>query len=245
MVPSQLLLSLSGIRSATLDDCAALIADLEVRRVPASLLVVPRNPGGNAVVGWIRERRQRGDAVLTHGYDHTADPLGAWGSTTVARLGRRAEFAALPAHEAGLRLHAATILLERLDLRTDVFAPPRWLASAGTLQALRQRGYRVCAEATAVRDLRANQVHRGRILGFGMLGLAPGERATPLWCRAMVLGAARTARRGGLVRIAVDATDLASTGRRAALLDTVDIALYHRAHPCTYAALTAHPALVA
>lgn len=240
-----LLVSLSGIRSETLDACAELAAELDVRRVPVSLLVVPRNPGGAAAVGWTRERRRRGDAVLMHGYDHTADPLGVWGSRTVARLGRRAEFADLPAHEAGLRLHAANILLERIDLRTDVFAPPRWLASVGTLQALRRRGYRVCAEATAVRDLHSNQVHRGRTLGFGMLGLAPGERATPLWCRAMVLGAARTARRGGLVRIAVDATDLASSGRRAALLDAVDAALYHRAHPSTYSALITHPALAA
>ncbi|MFN2494675.1 MAG: DUF2334 domain-containing protein [Pseudonocardiaceae bacterium] len=147
----QLLVSLSGIRDATLDDCATLIADLDARRVPASLLVVPRDPGGSAVVRWIRERRDRGDAVLMHGYNHTADPLGSWGSYTVARVGRRAEFATLPAHEAGLRLHAATILLERLDLRTDVFAPPRWLASPGTVQALRLRGYRVCADATAVR----------------------------------------------------------------------------------------------
>ncbi|HEU0128312.1 MAG TPA: DUF2334 domain-containing protein, partial [Pseudonocardiaceae bacterium] len=72
-----------------------------------------------------------------HGYDHTVDPLGAWGTNTVARLGRRAEFADLPAHEAGLRLHAANMLLERLELRTDAFAPPRWLASPGTVQALR------------------------------------------------------------------------------------------------------------
>jgi len=244
-VAAALLVSLSGIRSETLDACAELTAELDVRRVPASLLVMPRNPGGATAVSWIRQRRQRGDAVLAHGYDHTADPLGAWGSKTVARLGRRAEFADLPAHEAGLRLDAANILLERIDLRTDAFAPPRWLASAGTLQALRQRGYRLCAEATAVRDLHTHQVHRGRTLGFGMLGLAPGERATPLWCRAMVLGAARTARRGGLVRIAVDAADLASSGRRAALLAAVDIALYHRAHPCTYARLSHQQPLAA
>ncbi|MFN2496609.1 MAG: DUF2334 domain-containing protein, partial [Pseudonocardiaceae bacterium] len=123
---SQLLVSLSGICAATLDDCAALIADLDARRVPASLLVVPRDPGGSATVRWLCERRGRGDAVLMHGYDHTADPLGSWGSYTVARVGRRAEFATLPAHEAGLRLHAANILLERRGLRTDAFVPPRW-----------------------------------------------------------------------------------------------------------------------
>lgn len=245
VVSAQLLISLSGIRSATLDDCAALAADLDVRRVPASLLVVPRAPGGSVVVRWIRERRASGDAVLAHGYDHTADPLGAWGRNTVARLGRRAEFADLPAHEASLRLHAANILLERLDLRTDAFVPPRWLASPGTLQALRYRGYRICADVTTVHELRAKQVNRGRVLGFGLFGMAPGERAEPWRCRAMVLGAARMARRGGLVRIAVDAADLARSGRRSALLDAMDIALHHRARPGTYLTVTAAQQLAA
>jgi uncharacterized protein len=237
-VAAVLLVSLSGIRTGTLDACATLIADLDARRVPVSLLVVPRDPGGRAALRWLRQRRDRGDALLMHGYDHTADPLGPWGTYTVASLRRRAEFATLPAHEAGLRLHAASLLLERFDLRTDAFAPPRGLASPGTLQALRQRGYRVCAEAAAVRDLRSGQVHRGRELGFGMLGLAPGERTTPLWCRAIARGVARAVRQGALVRIAADARDLASSGRRAALLAAVDLALHHRAHPGTYRTLT-------
>jgi uncharacterized protein len=235
--------SLSGIRSATLDDCAELTAELDARGVPASLLLVPRRPGGSAALRWIRERGKQGDAVLLHGYDHTVDPIGCWGSHTVARLGRRAEFADLPAHEAGLRLKAAHIVLERLDLRADGFVPPRWLASAGTLRALRQHGYRICADATAVHDLASDRVYRGRLLGFGVRGLAPGERAEPWWCRAMVLGAARTARRGGLVRIAVDATDLTRSARRSTLLDVVDIALHHHARPRTYPAIIEQPAL--
>ncbi len=243
LLVSLLLVSLSGIRSATLDDCAALTAELDARGVPTSLLVVPRRPGGSAALHWIRERSERGDAVLLHGYDHTLDPIGCWGPHAVARLGRRAEFANLPAHEAGLRLKAAHILLERLDLRINGFVPPRWLASTGTLQALRQHGYRMCADATAVRDLASGRVHRGRVLGFGVLGLAPGERAEPWWCRAITLGAARTARRGGLVRIEVDAADLTRSTRRAALLDAVDIALHHHARPGTYPSVIERPAL--
>lgn len=240
---SELLVSLSGICSATLDDCVDLTAELDVRGVPTSLLVVPRRPGGSTTLNWIRERSNRGDAVLVHGYDHTLDPLGCWGSHTVARVGRRAEFANLPAHEAGLRLRAADILLECLELRTDAFVPPRWLASAGTLRALRHAGYRVCADATAVHDLASDRTHRGRLLGFGVLGLAPGQRAEPWWCRAFVLGTARIARRGGLVRIAVDGMDLTRSARRSALLDAIDMALQHRAHPSTYREVTVQPAL--
>ena len=61
----------------------------------------------------------------------------------------------------------------------------------------------------------------------------------------MVLGAARAARRGALVRLAVDATDLSRFGRRSALLDAVDIALHHGAQPGTYAARAAGLSLAA
>ncbi|MPZ67231.1 MAG: DUF2334 domain-containing protein [Pseudonocardiaceae bacterium] len=225
---ARLIVSLSGIRPSTLDAATTLGGELDARNVPLSLLVVPRTPGP---VEWLRHRRRAGDAVLLHGYDHTADPIGPWGSRTVVRIGRRAEFAALPAHEAGLRLLAGATLLERLGLATDAFAPPRWLASLGTLRALTIRGFAVCADATAVRDLRSGAVHWGRVMGFGNLG----EQAEPWWCRALVLGAARTARRGGMVRLAVDAADLARPGRRATLLDAVDLALHHGAQPQTYA----------
>ncbi|MDQ3886993.1 MAG: DUF2334 domain-containing protein, partial [Actinomycetota bacterium] len=149
---ARLLVSLSGIRLATLDSCQHLTAELDRRGVHTSLLVVPRAPGP---VDWVRYRRAGGDAVLLHGYDHTADPIGAWGRHAVTRIGRRAEFAALPCHEAGLRLLAGDKLLEQLELRTDAFAPPRWLASPGTLEALRCAGFAVCADATMVHDLRA------------------------------------------------------------------------------------------
>lgn len=232
-MPARLLVSLSGIRPATLDDCLRLTDELDARGIRISLLVVPRHPGP---VDWLRRRRADGDAVLLHGYDHTPDPLGAWGPHTVARIGRRAEFATLPAHEARLRLLAGDARLERIGLRTDAFAPPRWLASPGTLRALRRGGFAVCADAAAVRDLRAGVAYRGRVMGFGRMGT---QHAEPWWCRAMVLGAARAARRGGLVRLAVDAAELTRSGRRGALLDAVDIALHHGARPSTYAALPA------
>lgn len=235
---ARLIVSLSGIRPSTLDAAITLSGELGARSVPLSLLVAPRAPGP---VMWLRERRRAGDGVLQHGYDHTADPIGAWGSRTVARIGRRAEFAALPAHEAGLRILAGATLLERLGLPTDTFAAPRWLVSPGTLHALRRRGFALCADATAVRDLQSGLVHRSRVLGFGNLG----EQAEPWWCRALVLGAARVARRGGLVRLAVDAADLARPGRRAALLDAVDLALHHGARPLTYTDVTSRVPLAA
>lgn len=222
---ARLLVSLSGINAWTLERAAALSAELTARGVPLSLLVAPRISGADqpgTVRTWVHARARAGDAVLQHGYDHTPPPR-----PSAAR--RRAEFATLPAHEAGLRLTAAGAAMERLGLVTDAFVPPRWLASQGTLSALRNKGFRLCAELTGVRDLRTGIVHRGRVQGFGF-----GERTEPWWCFALVMGAARTARRGGLVRLAVDTTDLARSGPRQALLDAVDIALQHNAVGISY-----------
>lgn len=225
---ARLVVSLSGIGTRTLDRCAELSAQLSKRGVPLSLLFAPRVSGS---ADWVRERQAAGDALLLHGFDHAAEPRGR-----SVVLGRRAEFAALPAHEAGLRLAAALLELGRTGLVTDCFAPPRWLVSHGTLNALRRKGFALCADLGAVRDLRLGTVHRGRVQGFGH-----GELAEPWWCYVFVLGAARTARRGGLVRLAVDASDLARSGPRQAVLDAVDIALHHGAVAVTYPDLLKAP----
>jgi uncharacterized protein len=224
-VSARMLVSLSGINDHTLDRAAALSDELAGRGVPLSLLLAPRFGGADQprpVLSWIRGRRAAGDALLQHGYDHAIEPRAIAGR-------RRAEFAALPAHEAGLRLTAANAAMERLRLEADGFVPPRWLASPGTLVALRRTGFALCADLVSVRDLYTGTVHRGRVLGFGF-----GERTEPWWCFALVMGAARTARRGGLVRLAVDTADLARSGPRQALLDAVDIALHHGARAITY-----------
>ncbi len=224
---ARLLVSLSGIDARTLDRGADLGDRLAARGVPLSLLVAPRVAGADQrapVLGWVRARRAGGDALLQHGYDPAAGPR-----ERAIAIRRRAEFAALPAHEAGLRLAAAGTTMERLDLDPEGFVPPRWLASPGTLVALRRRGFALCADLIGVRDLRTGTVHRGRVQGFGS-----GERTEPWWCFALVMGAARTARRGGLVRLAVDTADLRRSGPRQALLDAVDIALHHGARAVTY-----------
>ncbi len=126
--------------------------------------------------------------------------------------------------------------MDRLGLATTGFAPPRWLASPGTLIALRRKGFKLCADLVGVRDLRIGRTVRARVQGFGF-----GDRTEPWWCFALVMGAARTARRGGLVRLAVDTADLTRSGPRKALLDAVDIALHHGARPITYPGLVTGP----
>ena len=209
---ARLVVSLSGVSTRTLGRCVELADELDRRGVPLTLLYAPGQDGTvPGVLDWVTARRLTGDAVLLRG-------------------GRG--FTASPAHEAGLRLTAALDLLDRIGLRVDGFAPPRWLATPGTLTALRHKGFRLCAELAGVRDLRAGTVHKGRVLGIGN-----SRFAEPWWCSWVVLGAARAARQGGLVRVAVDARDLSRPGPRQAVLDAVDIAMHHGATRTTYRGL--------
>lgn len=231
------MVSLSGINAWSLERSADLSTELASRGVPFSMLLAPKIAGADqpgVVLNWVREQQATGNALLQHGYDHPADP-----KTRTIR--RRAEFASLPAHEAKLRLTAAATAMERLNLTTDAFAPPRWVASPGTLLALRHKGFTTCADLIGIRDLRTNHVHKGRVQGIGF-----GERTEPWWCFALVMGASRAARKGHLIRLAVDTADLTRSGPRQALLDAVDIALHYGATPITYPALlTQRPARAA
>lgn len=224
---ARLVVSVSGINARTLDRCAELSGELARRRVPLTLLLAPRLAGQEpceSAVSWLRHRQDAGDTLLLHGFDHVELPRGH-----AVAVGRRAEFATLPAHEAGLRLTAAMALLDWLGLTADGFAPPSWLASRGTLDALRSKGFPLCAGLTAVHDLRTGRTHPGRVRG-----LRRGDRTEPWWCNDLVLSAARVARRGGLLRLALDAACLARSMPRQTLLDAVDAALHHGAAATTY-----------
>ena len=225
-VSTPLVVSLSGLELRSLDSCADFAAELDRRNVPLSLLISPsptdldsrdrRSP----VLGWVADRLVGRDTVSLHGFARVSPGLRS----------RLAPAARLPAHEAGLRLVAASAVLEQAGLRTHTFIPPRWLASPGTVLAAQRRGFAVCADAMGVRDLGTGSVLRSRIRLLG-----PGEVAEPWWCRALVLGAGRAARRGRAVRLAVDARTLAKPTVRHAILDAVDLALHHGANPVTYA----------
>lgn len=239
-----LVVSLSGLGTRTLERCAEFAAELDRRRVPLSLLVAPRSAGrfrpDPRMLAWVRARAEGRDAVGLHGFDHTTASAQAV-LTRLARSPRRpavalrgAEFAALPAHEAGLRLVAARAVMDELGLRTGTFVPPRWFASPETLTVLRRHGFEVCADALGVRDLRSGRVHRSRLHVLG-----PGRRAEPWWCRALVLGVERAARRQRPIRLAVHADDLERAGPRRAVLDAVDLALHHGARPTTYRSFSA------
>ena len=219
----KLIVSVSGICERTLDDVDAFCAQMDTRSVPVSLLVAPRLKGGYRLdrdpgtVEWLAGRRAGGDAILLNGYDEAATKK------------RRGEFAALPAHEANLRLMAADRVLEHLGLRTRLFAAPGWTVSPGTVNALPQNGFRLLADLHGITDLVRQTTVRARVLGIG-----EGFLAEPWWCRMLVLSAERVARRGGIVRVAVAARHLRKPGPLQAMLDAVDLALLHGCAPTVY-----------
>lgn len=219
----QLIVSVSGICDRTLDGIENFCAHLDRRAVPVSLLVAPRLKGryrleaDTPTVDWLVHRRTQGDAVVLHGFDAAATKK------------RRGEFAALPAHEANLRLMGADRVLEHVGLRTRLFAAPGWTASAGTEIALPRNGFRMIAGLQGMTDLVTGTLTRARVLGVGA-----GFLAEPWWCRTVVLATERIARRGGIVRLTVSAKQLQNAGPRQAMKDAIDLALMHECRPTTY-----------
>ena len=226
-------MSISGIRDRTVADVDEFCEQLDARAVPVSFLVAPRLPGGyrlsddEPTAVFLRSRREHGDAVVLHGYDAAATKK------------RRPEFATLPAHEANLRLMAADRVLEHIGLRTRLFAPPGWLASAGTLEVLPRNGFRLLASISGITDLVRQTTTRARVIGIGA-----GFLTEPWWCRTLVLSAERIARRGGIVRIAVSAKQLSESAPRQAIVDAMDLALMHGATPTVYQWRPDRPSLV-
>jgi predicted deacetylase len=218
-----LIVSVSGIRDRTTADVDAFCASLDSRLVPVSFLVAPRLAGGYRLTDdrtaseWLRARREHGDAIVLHGFDAAA---------TKKRL---PEFSTLQAHEANLRLKGADRALEHIGLRTRLFAPPGWIASAGTVDALPRNGFRLLATMNGITDLVRHATVRARVIGIGA-----GFLTEPWWCRTLVSSAERVARRGGVVRLAVSAKQLTRPGPRQAMIDAVDLALMHVATPTTY-----------
>lgn len=223
-----LVVSLSGLDCQLLEECASFAAELDRRSVPLSLLLSPRGTGqllpAPPVLSWVVQRLQHRDALILHGFARGEAP---W-QGLLPRLHRR-RLGEGGARGTALRLVAVTRRLAGVGLRTGAFVPSRWFASPGTITALRRHGFAVCADAVAIRELRTGRVHRARVHALGS-----GERAEPWWCRALVMGVGRAARRGKPVRIAAEAADLRKPGARQALLDAVDLALHHRALPATY-----------
>lgn len=219
---ASLVVSIAGINADTLDACHDLATELDRRSVPLSLLIASNSLTDRVAMDWVAERTTGSDALVLHGFDH--------GDNNVSTTRRLLTGGVLvPGHEASLKLISLRARLDALGLHPECFAPAHWVIAPGALGSLRRAGFRVCAELHGVRDLRQDTMRLGRVIGFGQ-----GEHGLSWRCLAVVMSASRTARKGSLVRLAVDGSMLVRPGVLGALLDAVDITLHHGAAPATY-----------
>ena len=209
---SRLIVSLSGIKDKHVEAADEFLGELDQREIPVSLLVSPRRgehyrlADDTVTQEWLRHRSAQGDAIVLGGYDEAATKR------------RRAEFAAIGRSEARVRLTAADRLMSDIGLRTRLFAPPRWNASPGCLEALPQVGFRLCADSAGIYDVARGTYERGRVLSMG-----EGFVADSLWARALIAAAGRVAKVGGLVRLNIAAKHLRRSTPREAMLDAIDL----------------------
>lgn len=192
----RLLVSVSSIFSETLRDVRKLLDTLDSEDIPVSLLVAPHIDGNwhlakdRTMRKWLEHERDGGRLLILNGFDKAVQ-------------GRRAEFSTLDAHEARLRLKGATRQMASLGFETDIFAPPRWRMSAGTLEVLPEFDFRLAASSKGLHNLSDGSFYSARNLSYG-----EGFSAAKWWRRNIIRAAERGAAKGNSIRLSVSGRNL-------------------------------------
>lgn len=195
-MPGQLLVSISSIFDDTRRDVIAMVKALDAESIPVSLLVAPHIDGNWHLVkdtkttDWLLQQRERGRVIILNGFDQAVQ-------------GRRAEFATLGAHEARLRLRGATRQIASTGFEPDIFAPPRWQLSDGTLEVLPEFGFRLAASTRGLHNLVDGSFYQARNLSVG-----EGFGAAKWWRRNVTRAAVRGAVNGNSIRLSISGRNL-------------------------------------
>ena len=221
------IVSVHDVSAGTWARSIAWLSHLDERSIPATLLVVPGPWHGRSlddspdVVTGLHMARSRGHEVSLHGWDHTATPV-----TTphllrsgLAQVRARGcgEFAVLDSRQALERLDAGLAALRRNGFEPTGFTPPGWLASPGTLEALRTHDLRYTTTQWSIRDLRT-----WRRLRIPALSHRPASVLAGLGARSMLVVGRRRLEAGRALRVALHPDDLGDgrlVGSTLALLD--------------------------
>lgn len=234
------MVSVHDVSPATAAETAHWCEDLDTLGIPASLLVIPGPWRGSSLADApdyarvLADRRARGDELSLHGWSHTAGPEGGYARRMVGRLVARgaAEFAALDAAEARRRLRDGQDTTTGLGLAMTGFTPPGWLASPGTVEALRRQGFRYFTSHRGVHDLGRRRTYRAFALSH-----RPGGPGEGLGAALMRVWARRAAAGGLLVRIALHPDDLRRPRLRDTTLRAIESVLMVGGRATTYADL--------
>lgn len=192
----QLLVSISSIFEDTRRPAANLLRLLDREGIPVSLLIAPHIDGHWHLAkdaptrDWLKEQDAIGRVLILNGFDRAVQ-------------GRRAEFANLDAHEARLRLRGATRQMASIGFQPEIFAPPRWRMSPGTLEVLPEFEFTIAASTRGIHELGTGKLYQARNLSFG-----EGFGAAKWWRRNIIHAAERSAARGNTVRLSVSGRNL-------------------------------------
>lgn len=252
----RLLVSISSIFRDTLPAAARTLADLDAEGLTTSLLIAPHIDGDwhlakdPETLDWVRAERDAGRAILLNGFDQAVQ-------------GRRAEFDDLPAHEARLRLKGATRQMASLGVVTDLFAPPRWRLSPGTLEVADEFGFRLIGstrgvylreagpsdpdasaggpddEKSAEADENDKNTGPWRLVSSRNLSVGEGFGSPGWWRRNIIKAARRGARKGNTIRLSASARNLSEQKVARDFVAAAVAAAEGGARPASYAELTA------
>ena len=221
-----LLVSISSIFAETRPGVEKLVRTLDAEDIPVSLLVAPRIDSDwrlskdPQTLEWLLGQKEAGRAIILNGFDQAAQ-------------GRRAEFANLGEHEARLRLRGATRQMAQVGFDPDVFAPPRWRLSPGTLAVLPEFGFDVACSSKGLHDIGNRATVPGRNLSIG-----EGFGASKWWRTAIVKAAERGAAKGHLVRLSISGRNLNDPKTVKDFLTAVRVAAEAGAVPSDYCAFS-------
>ncbi|WP_448854555.1 DUF2334 domain-containing protein [Corynebacterium frankenforstense] len=251
----RLLVSISSIFRDTLPAAVRTLADLDAEGLTTSLLIAPHIDGDwhlakdPETLDWVRAECDAGRAILLNGFDQAVQ-------------GRRAEFDDLPAHEARLRLKGATRQMASLGVVTDLFAPPRWRLSPGTLEVADEFGFRLIGSTrgvylrepapdgadAAAADARTDKADKNdrdagpwRLVSSRNLSVGEGFGSPGWWRRNIIKAARRGAKKGNTIRLSASARNLAEEKVARDFVAAAVAAAEGGARPASYAELAGEP----
>lgn len=161
MIPKQSrsVVSIHDVAPASLDASSTLLRLCERHEVRATLLVIPGpwrggDPSSDQVFRrWLESAAERGHEVSLHGWNHDGTGQANWRNRVVAR--GCGEFSSLGQVEARSRIGRGLEVMERLGHQVRGFTPPGWLASKGTIDAVRDAGLDYLTTQRSVKVLTA------------------------------------------------------------------------------------------
>jgi predicted deacetylase len=226
--------SLHDVAPASLGASSTLLTLCERHGVRASLLVIPGpwrggDPSSDSDFRrWLDGAVERGHEVSLHGWSHDGTGQANWRNRFVAR--GCGEFSALGRADAVGRIEQGLAVMERLGHRVRGFTPPGWLASTGTIEAVRAVGLEYLTTQRSVKVLTA-----GVDIRVPAVCQRPHSTLEPIAALAVRRYAVSRVSSGQSIRVALHPADLNSPAMFESATSLVQLAAF--AGSTTYAEL--------